>query len=214
MKGKKLLLLSGLVILVYLSLMVGMTYALFTDSVSVKQHLQAGTLDVKLSRTNLKYCILNKDGYLEENEIGDDEDFTALNDENIFGIAKDSLIAPGSFFEAELKLTNNGNVAFNYNVLMKLNTEANDLAKQLKVTITHADGKTTTAMMSELTNGIGIETGEMAKDATSNTFKVRVEFVNDFDYNQTIEEDYINNNNAQSKSIIFDLIVIATQATK
>ena len=46
MRRKRALLISCSVILLCVSIIVGMTYALFTDSVSVNTHLQAGNLDI------------------------------------------------------------------------------------------------------------------------------------------------------------------------
>ena len=64
MNKKRILLASCSIIAMCLCAIVGMTYALFTDSVSVKNHLQAGNLDIALVRTDLEYAILDNDGYL------------------------------------------------------------------------------------------------------------------------------------------------------
>ena len=108
MKKKRVLLVSCSVILLCMSIIVGMTYALFTDSVSVKNHLKAGNLDITLTRTNLEYSVLNEDGELAVTEVTDDYNFTDSTNENVFGIdAKDIRIVPGSYFDADMEIANN-----------------------------------------------------------------------------------------------------------
>lgn len=203
-KKKRALLVSFSVIVLCLCAMVGMTYAIFTDSVLVKNHLAAGNLDITLTRTNLVYRVLDEDGYLETTEVKDDIDFTNSTNENVFGIdAEGMVITPGSYFDAELKLTNDGNVAFTYSVMIKLSSQSNKLAEQLQVTITHADGSTTSKKLSELTSGLTMEAGIMGTNDASEVFKVKVEFVDD-----------ALNNLAQNQTAVFDIIVSAEQATK
>lgn len=203
-KKKRTLLVSFSIIVLCICAMVGMTYALFTDSALVKNHLAAGNLDVELTRTNLEYRVLDENGYLETIVVEDDINFTSSNKENIFGIdATGMVIAPGSYFDAELKLSNNGNVTFTYSVAIKLSSEANKLAEQLQVTITHANGKTTTKKLSELSSSLTMEAGTMAAKDTSKVFNVKVEFI-----------DSTSNNLAQNQKVVFDIVVNATQATK
>ncbi len=203
-KKKRTLLVSFSIIVLCLCAMVGMTYALFTDSALVKNHLAAGNLDVELTRTNLEYRVLDENGFLETIVVEDDVNFTSTNKENIFGIdATGMMIAPGSYFDAELKLSNNGNVAFTYSVAIKLSSEANKLAEQLQVTITHANGKTTTKKLSELSSSLTMEAGTMGANDTSKVFNVKVEFI-----------DSTSNNLAQNQKVVFDIVVNATQATK
>ncbi len=211
------ILISCSIILLCLAIVVGVSYALFTDSVSVQNHLQAGTLDVDLYRTNLKYNVLDtEDGYF--NEIADNSrvEFTDSTEENIFGIdTQDAKIAPGSYFEAELELENNGNVAFTYGVKIVMSKDAtNDhhLEEQLLVTITQDRNGNGTIEAEEktcapLSNFIGdtpYAFGEMAADDDAQSFTVRLEF-------QNLANDV--NNKAQTEKAAFDLIVVATQKT-
>lgn len=203
-KRKRVILTSFSVILLCLCSIIGITYALFTDSVSVENHLQAGSLEVSLTRTHLEYCVLDEEGYLHVYEEEADLELTTSTKENVFGLtATDCKIAPGSYFDAQLELENKGTVAFTYNVTIKLLSESNALSEQLEVTVTHSDGSVTTKKLSELNAGLKIEAGEMTSEITSQTFSVKVEFIDDS-----------NNNSAQSQSVIFDLIVEAVQATK
>lgn len=208
MKKSRVLIASCSVILLCMSIIIGMTFALFTDNVWVKNHLKSGNLKVTLTRTNLEYSVLDNNGKLATITNSDEYDFTNATDENVFGINDpDTFIAPGSYFDATMKITNMGNVAFTYSVSIKLIGDVNALAEQLKVTITHPDGSKTTKMLSELPEGLSIATGIMNANDTSQNFNVRVEFV---DYGSASN---INNNDAQSQYAKFDLIVTAVQAT-
>ena len=144
---KRVLLLSASMILLCMCVIVGATYALFTDTETVKNHLQAGNLDVKFERTNLEYTILNDDGMMILKSFEEDVDFTETNlaQANIFGITDNNRIVPGSYVEAELKVSHDrdqddnvpdSNVAFDYKVFIQLDKNSyNDLADQLYVTV-------------------------------------------------------------------------------
>ena len=218
-RRKRALLISCSVILLCVSIIVGMTYALFTDSLAVENHLYSGTLDVSLTRTYLEYSVLDNEGYLALTKVEDDLDFTHANNENVFGIDSQNVkIAPQSYFYAEMEITNNGNVAFTYDIGFRLSGVSNALAEQLEVTITHPDGTKTTAMLSELAS-VTIATGEMpANDKNQKQqFSIRVEFIDDVEYNANDKLDpseHMNNNLAQTQTVEFDLIVTAVQATK
>ena len=206
----KVLLYVCVALLLATSVGVGVSYALFTDSVEVQNHLEAGTLDVTLKRTSLEYTLLNKEGYLEKQTAGE-LDLTKATAENVFGLdSTTTKIVPYSYFDAQLAIGNNGNVAFDYSVEIKLFTEnekeANELAKQLKVTITNADGVVVAEyMLSDLHGEANCEVkaGHMKANETEHTFGVKVEFVNSE-----------NNNDAKSQTAVFDLYVKATQATE
>lgn len=216
MKKKRVLLVSCSIILLCMSIIIGMTYALFTDSVSVKNHLKAGNLDITLTRTNLKYSVLNEDGELAVTEVTDDYNFTASTNENIFGIdATDIRIVPGSYFDADMEIANNGNVAFTYSVGIQLIGNSNALAEQLQVTVTHPDGTTTTKKLSELADGLSIATGKMKVTDASQSFSVKVEFIDDVVANANLAtgETPMDNDLAQTQSAVFDLVVTAVQAT-
>ena len=199
-----------LVLLLITSVAVGASYALFTDSVEVKNHLEAGTLDVTLKRTSLKYNYLSEEGYLIDATDGE-LDLTKATAKNVFGIdTADTKIVPGSYFDAKLAIGNNGNVAFDYSVEIKLATEneelANELAKQLQVTISDANGKVVAQyMLSDLhgTANCEVKAGHMKANESEHTFGVKVEFINHKD-----------NNDAKSQIAEFDLYVKAVQATE
>lgn len=203
MKRNRILLIACSVILLCTCIITGVSYALFTDSISVNNHLQAGKLDVTLVRTDLTYCILNSEGVLETVTVTDDLDFTTSTEENVFGIdASGMKVVPGSYFVAKMQMGNNGNVAFTYNVSISLLEGNNALAEQLTVKVTHPNGSITTKKLSELTSGLTITAGTMGKTDTVQEFTVAVSF-----------DDVNTNNAAMNKSVVFDLVVTAEQAT-
>ena len=200
MYTKKILAISCVIIMLCTTLIVGASYALFNETVSVGNHLQAGNLDADLTRTNLKFAVLDTNGVLVDHEDGDDVDFTGTTNKNIFGLTGDQKIVPGSYFEAEMDLSNNGTVAFDYDVEIKILGESNELAEQLKVTVTTANGSET-FMLSEINGKYVVSSGRMYINSSA-SFTVRVEFV-----------DGATNNDAQDQSCAFDLVVTAVQAT-
>ena len=217
-KAKRILLISCSVILLCMSIISGMTYALFTEEINVKNHLQAGNLDVTLTRTNLTYAMLDTEGYLTEMTDGSALSLTTSTDENVFGLTDDAVIVPGSYFDAELTLTNDGNVAFEYGVkLVILSTDVDkDLADQIVVTITGTDGAVVVDKkpISEMTSKDAILVGKMGRNAAGATaekhiFNVKVEFLDDVTNNLAKP-----NNDVMKQSIAFDLIVEAVQAKR
>lgn len=216
MRKKRALLASCIVILLCVLIITGMSYALFTDSARVTNHLKAGNLKVSLVRTNLEYKVLDDKGEMPLTTNTEKVDFTNSVDESIFGIDSSSmLIAPTSYFEATLEISNNGEVAFTYSVQLVLSSGANDLAEQLRVTITDAEGNQTTCMLNEL-NADKILTGRLTKGASSESFKVRIEFVDDVKENEgvTDADELLCNNDAMDQVINFDLVVSAVQDTE
>lgn len=200
MYTKRILAISCVIIMLCTTLIVGASYALFNETVSVGNHLQAGNLDADLTRTNLKYATLDTDGVLRTYEDGDDVDFTGTTNKNIFGLTGEQKIVPGSYFEAEMNLSNNGTVAFDYEVEIKILGESNELAEQLQVTLTTANG-TETFALSEINGKYVVTEGRMYINS-STIFTVKVEFV-----------DGAANNDAQNQTCAFDLVVTAVQAT-
>ena len=68
-KKKRTILLSVMTAVLCLALVAGGTYALFSDQVTLTNHLEAGKLDITLTRTYLKTKSLNSQtGYLDEIE--------------------------------------------------------------------------------------------------------------------------------------------------
>ena len=195
------LFISYIVILFCTVLIVGGTFSLFTDSVKVVNHLQAGSLDVELIRTNLEYTKINELGYLEVVQDNDNFDFTNKVDANIFGISDDNLkIIPGSYFNVTLDLIKKGNVAFEYSVKFVLNCKENELIKQLNVEIIDQNGNIKVKRFNEFIEDETILIGEMDNFNNKETFKFKITFLD-------LEE----NNIAKDENLSFDLVVTAVQ---
>jgi hypothetical protein len=132
-----------------MTMIVGLTFALFTDGDKVNTHLKAGDLEVAMTRTNLEYRYL--DAYGEWKVVTEEADvnLASLKEGNAFGLdAKDMVIVPGCYFNADIKVDNVGNVAFTYEVSIQTLGEVNELAEQLEVTVTRSDGTTITKRLS------------------------------------------------------------------
>lgn len=213
MAGKKLrtLLMCTLSIMLCMATVVVGTYALFTDKVTLNNHLQAGTLEISLVRTKLTKTELTADGYLKTNTDTETTDFSSTNttNENVFGITDGTLVVPGSSYQADLKLTNGGSVAFTYLVELKIiEGGSTALADQLIITAGKSEAAATPKKLSDVANGL-IFDGELAAPTpetnTAVNFFVKVEFVNNTD-NTT-------NNAAKNGEVKFDIVVSAFQKT-
>jgi predicted ribosomally synthesized peptide with SipW-like signal peptide len=188
-----------------MTIIVGVTFSLFTDSETVRNHLKAGDLEATLTRTYLEYNTLDEVGRLEVQKVEGEFDFSNASTNNVFGVdSSNLLLIPGSYFKADMKIANTGNVAFTYNIGIQLIGKSNALAEQLQVTVTHPDGTTTTKMLSELTQGITIDSGELLKGGAAQNFTVEIRFV----------DKSTENNEAQDQQAEFDLVVTAVQSTK
>ena len=217
-KTKRALLVSSAIILLCMTIIVGTTYSLFTDRFSVGNHLVAGELEISLQRTHLAYKSLDDAGYLREITNNTVYNFTDRTSNNIFGLDAGNIrIAPGSYFEADLRVINDNsenanyysNVAFNYSVTFVLLESNPYLAHQMQVTVTDHKGNETTMRLDEAANGHVFECGTLEAGEVGQDFTVRVEFLDDVDY-----PDEFDNNLAQGKDLIFDLVVTAVQASK
>lgn len=209
-KGKvRTLLMACVMIMLCTAMIVGGTYALWTKDTQISNHLSAGKLDVKLERISLTKTYLDDTtGYLVTTEPDVTVvDFSGSTTENVFGLGDNELIVPCSSYSARLKLSNNGDVAFTYDVIIQLTSVSNALAEQLKVYVSEGDGELVDkGFLSEYATEDGtavISTQTMAKNTAAKEFTVKLEFVN----NDSI------NNAAQTQEAQFDLLVKAVQKT-
>lgn len=220
---KRSLLVSGAIIMLCMTVIVGMTWAVFTDIAKVETHLQAGDLNITLERTGLVTCSVDTEtGYLVTTEATTDVvNFSNPTDANVFGLTNDSRIVPGSYYEATMQISNNtsandGNaqnsdVAYDYWIEIKLNygdlTEdeiaALKIDEQLLVTVKPNTQGSKSAYLSEgLTFGSGTAPiGTLARGG-SDSFTVKIEFVGSE-----------NNDLAKAQAVTFDLVVHAAQRT-
>lgn len=210
MRKKRAVTLSLAAILLCMCLIVGGTYALYTDRATIGNHLQAGTLNLTLVRTDLTYTVLNQEtGYTEEKRVDADKDFSASTNDNIFGFeqGKPLQMVPGSYFQADLTVgrkEENG-VAFDCFVELKLLKDSDPaFAEQLLVSITDSDGQTLLegSSLADLL-GESVLLGRIAAPTDRYSFTVQVEF-----------SERADNNNARGGEVWFDLVVSAVQATE
>ncbi len=199
------LLMSCVMMTLCVAMVVGATFSLWSDSVNVENHLIAGSLKVKLERISLSKTYLdNETGCLvtpNANETVVDFSSTNTSNANVFGINDGEKLVPGSKYEAKLKISNNGDVAFTYDVIIKLNGNSNALSEQLKIYI---DGIDSGTLKDYAVDGKAvISTQTINKNDLAKEFTVKIEFVN----------DNAINNDAQNKEVKFDLLVNATQLT-
>ena len=194
--------LSCVTVLCCLALIVVGTYALFSDSVNMVNHLQAGELKVQLYRDELSGLLLTDEGLLEEFTNNERVHFSKELS-NIFGFTKDTKIVPGCDIKAKFTLANTGNVAIGY--YLEFVVEGEILAEQLQLTL-KTDTDTKTVMLSELGKNYtwGSENaplGRILLGESAATFTVELEFIDNDDLN----------NNAQNEQIAVDMIVRAVQ---
>lgn len=192
------------IMLLCIVLMIGGGYALWSDSASVENHLTAGTLKVKLERISLtKTCLDDTTGYLAVSEDTTTVDLTSSTTQtvNVFGIGENEKIVPCASYDAKLRLTNNGDVAFSYEVIIKLTSVSNELAGQLKVYVDNVDMGYLSAY-ADAGQAI-VATSTMAKNDTAKEFSVKIVFAH-------LDE----NNAAQNQQATFDLLVNAVQLTE
>lgn len=121
LKRNRILLLSSSIVMLCLCLIVGATYALFTESSTITNHLQAGNLNATLHRKAYTYTVLENGVLVPKNGgEGADKDFTttSANDVNFFGFNKNQSfkIVPGAYVEAAFDLGNTGTTAYDYTI--------------------------------------------------------------------------------------------------
>ncbi len=206
---KRVLLVSAALILLCFTIIAGMSWALFTDTETLHHHLKAGDLDITLTRTNLATKSLNRTtGFLVEAESPADVDFSNTN-KNVFDLTDESLIVPGSQYEAELRIENKSDVAFRYWLEIDFLGGSGMLANQLKVTVTTFGGEVKEAW---LRNGflVGSENEPISILAKGGAqlFTVKVEFVDDRQTNTDFTNNDVMNDNAK-----FDIVIHAVQET-
>ncbi|MBO6263555.1 MAG: hypothetical protein J6N93_04695 [Clostridia bacterium] len=204
------------VIVLCMSLIVGGTFALFTDKVTVNNHLQAGTLKITLIRTAHSYKALDDKGYLATTSVAEEE--KNVNDDdfvNVFDLPDGALIAPQSVLSATFEIRNNDTVAFDYTValIVKDSTGATleiadftELNKQLTLELTDASGNTTARNgdTENAANGITVNGANVVEVGGKETFTVKLTFIDDTEIN----------NLAQGQNVYFDIVVSATQVTE
>ena len=220
-----------------MTIVIGMTWALFTDSQNITNHLRAGNLTINLKRIELTKKTLNASGYLVEEQVqkitDDPVNFTNPTDRNVFGLTMENgviteKIVPGSKFVATMQIENDSDVAFKY--WARINCKDEDvkqtLAEQLIVIVytdkngdgvIDTEGEDAEKSDSSIANGLEIGSdkdyiGILEKNEKEN-FIFSVEFA---DKGYAYENGVLvsENNAAKSQKIDFDLVVYAVQVPK
>jgi predicted ribosomally synthesized peptide with SipW-like signal peptide len=209
---KRALIVSGAIVLLALTVLIGATFALFTDTQRVTNHLRAGDLEITLKRTELTKTTLNASGKLvtsapDKNVLN----FSNPTDENMFGLAEGEKIVPGTKYVAKMRIENHSDVAFGYwiEIVCTDKKGGGDLAKQLKVTV--QTDSTSSAFVGDgliVKGSDGGYVGELLVGSYEE-FTVTVEFLDSF----VADNNIANNDLAQGESLAFDLVVHAVQAT-
>ena len=206
-------------ILLCIGIVTASTLAVFTSSMVVENHLEAGTLSVTLTRINLEKTGLNDDGLLESFDPDDSRiDFTEENKLNILGLDKDELIVPGLWCKSTLELSNQGNIAFTYNIKLVIKGDAegamNALGEQLLFTAKTEEGEYSKTLSQVGFDGYTIASGSMLVGDPEETFTIELFFI-DHDAGEDPDEVLgFTNNKAQGKSFYFDIVIEAVQRTK
>lgn len=132
-------------------------------------------------------------------------DFTKPNKSNIFGLNSSSIVVPSCKYEATMEVYNDGNNAFTYWLEFNLNSVADAFAEQLKVTVSVDGGESKQFVLSKAKT-VGSQLAPIATVAAnqSSCFTVSIYFDDD---------DYINDD-AQNKSIYFDVKLCAVKSDK
>lgn len=205
---KRALMVSGSVILLCLSLIVGTTYALFTDTNVMKQHLKAGNLEMKLERTALTKTYLDTTGRMVTVAYTPTEaeaDFTAATTENVFDIRGDEVIVPTSEYTAKLRVTNDeqtSDVMIGYWVEVTNGQLSAELSEQIKVSVNGSTPKS----IKEGTS-VGTEAAPIAKLGFGESDEFTVTILFDDMSDEAVDKNY----EAMGDSIDFDVIVHAFQ---
>ena len=201
---------SVMTLMLCLAMIAGGTYALFTDSVILTTHLEAGNLDITLHRTHLESTILNEDtGFLVGYGTDEPVNYTNFNSRNVFDIQEGDLIVPGSTYTATMHIQNGSKVAFGYWVEIVINDADPELAKQLQIKVITDDGKYTEHRLNAGST-LGSEQYPIAVLAIGGEdfFDISVTFVDDRIDNSIV------NNDAMNQDVYFDVIVHAVQVTE
>ena len=114
-KTKRSTLMAVLLMVLCVAMFAAGTYALFTDGVDLKNHLSAGTLDITLERTHLSTWQLdNTTGLFVEKTNDGVVNFSEPSKRNVFDITEVDRIVPLCSYTAQMKISNNSDVAFRY----------------------------------------------------------------------------------------------------
>lgn len=233
-KKINILLMSAISILLCSILLVTGTYALFSDEVTVTNHLQAGELEATLTRVSVNARKLDMDatsatyGRLINQQIYEDVvlDDTTSADLNAFGFEKNETIVPTGYSEATFVIENKGNVAFGYYVEIKNFTGDNTFAGMIEVSV--MTGRTVETVENKgyelVANSQFVPEKTVTLSGLSNdtiALGDKNKFLGEVSLTAATQAftvkiafaDKTNNNEAENKTANFDIVVYAVQLT-
>ncbi len=212
-KGFRTLLTAMVILCISTAMIVGGTYALFSDYETVGNHLVAGNLDIALTLVDYREYVPGDDGLLTLNvdqDVQNNPVDLVGNDDTLFTAVN---AVPESYYQATIEIKNKGTTAYDYDVRILWNTE-NDataeqhiLASQIEITITSDkidnETHTKTFLLSDCADNV-VPLGYMLRSTAENEsverFTITAKFVDDE-----------NNDRVQNVELSFDIQVNATQ---
>ena len=186
MKKSRAIIMSVVLALMSAIILITASVALFSDSVTVVNYLQAGTLDIGLARTQLSGYTADENGILQFSSNLERVDLTDAQtddpDDTVFNLGAQSI--PGTWQEATLEIENRGTVAFDYSVAFFFSkvpeegSAAARLADKLLVTITDSKGEVLTEAGTTLTDIVAqgaVALGSISSPNAKYTFRLKIE---------------------------------------
>lgn len=179
----------------FASVGIGATLALYTSEKKVNVHLYSGSLSASLYMTEMKRDELDDEGhYIVDNpvDLSTYEGYEEGKGVNLSvysgAIFSDIKLVPGMTGSAKFKLYNTGDIAFNASVSM-VNLVGDDTAFYDQLVISAPEGSQ-----------------EVAKDST-------YEFTASYEFTDLgVDEHQVgNNNDAMNQEVSFDISVLCTQ---
>ncbi len=200
------LMISMIVLCISCTAVVGGTYALFSDSDTVSNHLSAGKLEISLDRVAYSEYVLAANGTMTNGNSNTDREDLVKNNDVLFNIVN---AVPTSWYQSTLEIKNEGDTAYDYDVRIKWNEDGEasaletEFAKQIRITITSSkinnQTHSTSFMLFDCADHV-VSLGYMLKGADPETFTIKAEFVDNDD-----------NNDAMRATLSFDVLVSASQ---
>lgn len=204
---KRALLLSALSLLMCVSMLIGSTFAWFTDSVtSGSNKIVAGTLDIDLYKINDPLgMVMGTAGAVEE-----------ITDSSAPLFGEDIRWEPAYEAVANLKLENNGNLALKWQAIVRPVADIGELAEVIDVYVSedelvytpngrdtyHQGNLTKVGTLRDVMNGKALLSGTMEKQGNVEFFSIVLKM------QETAGNEY------QGKSAgAFDITILATQYT-
>ncbi len=201
---KRIVLLSMITLCLSVMMIVGGTFALFSDSQVVNNHLEAGNLDVGVYRVGYITHQLDSDGLMKTSQNDTSEVNLNKDTSKIFEVKN---AVPSSYYQATLKIVNEGSTPFDYG--LRIIWESDDttpaleknLAEQLEITVTSS--KLNAPIVFRLADCASndVKLGYILKKGTAEEVTITALFVND---------DKVNND-AMLATIDFDVQIYAAQ---